>query len=1430
MIPQQQKSKKKQKALLNFDLFDAIKLTVASPEQIIEWSYGEVKKPETINYKTLKPERDGLFCEKIFGPTKNLECHCGKYKTIRYKNVICDRCGVEVIESKYRRERFGHIELAYPVAHIWFLRKSPSRIGLFLNMKMESLVKVVYFTHYIVLEDLEDNGKKIVSAKDVISTTQYEELYKVYGTRLKAGIGSEPIRKLLQEIDLDKEIAEIRAQLKNIRLDEIDGFLSRWKDLSNDAARKEELVNLFRGNPSAKRKIPMIFKELKSIGDPKDRRNYLIEKSGSLLTEADRSRLIKRLRVIEGFKNSGMRPEWMILTVLPVLPPDLRPLVPLEGGRFASSDLNDLYRRIINRNNRLKHTIQLKAPSVIINNEKRLLQEAVDALFDNESRPHPIVSGSNNKPLKSLSEALRGKQGRFRQNLLGKRVDYSGRSVIVVGPHLKLHQCGLPKEMALQLFTPFILRELLKEKHLQLKASKRMLETGDPVVWGVLEKVIKNHPVLLNRAPTLHRLGIQAFEPVLIEGKAVQLHPLTCAAFNADFDGDQMAVHVPLSVESQIESRVLMMSANNIFSPASGRPIAVPSQDMVLGCSYLTIYKIGVPGEGMIFSSIDEVLSAFQHNKVDLQAIIKVKGVNDLSEAKHSLPPSQWKDFATVGRVIFNSILPEELRFINKVMTKKEISLLLDRCYATLGLAATINLLDRIKELGFFYATYSGASISIDQMTVPKKKDEIIMSAQNEVKKIISQAHQGLITEGERYSKILDVWSTATDHISDIVFDEMKKLGKEKYIPGAPRVNSIYLMAESGARGNRQQVRQLAGIRGLMTRPQRKFKGVGGEIIETPVISNFREGLSIIEYFISTHGGRKGLSDTALKTSGAGYLTRRLIDVCHSVVITTQDCGTVNGIAVGDLRSGEEVVEKMEERIVGRFTLEDVTSLLTAEVLVRKGEMITPEIAEKIVRSGIEKIRVRSPLTCEAEGGICVMCYGKNLATNKLAEVGDAVGIIAAQSIGEPGTQLTLRTFHVGGAASKISLRSEIISPSNGEIEYQNLKYVKNRDGEYIVISRTTEMIFRASIDGTVRKESYTIPYGAKIKYVKSVRVSENEKLADWDPHYKPIISEFSGRVKLEDVKQGVTLRLEKSKLTGLIEKIITTHPAHKDLRPRITIKSTEDEHEYPLLVDTVLVVENNDEVKEGDVLAKIPHETIKIKDITGGLPRVEELFEARKPKNSAVIAEISGRVTIDQTAGEIIVEDEISKLKRKHTIPHGRHALVYNNDRVIAGEPLTDGAINPHDLLKVKSEKEVQEYLVNEIQQIYRTQGVTINDKHIEIVVRQMLSNVRIIDPGDSEFITGEITTKNKYRETVRECLNRNKKPPQAQTILLGITKASLACDSFISAASFQETTKVLVEASTTGQVDYLKGLKENVSIGHLIPAGTGFVKAAES
>jgi DNA-directed RNA polymerase subunit beta' len=1362
--------KKKTEQHLNFATFNAIKLAIASPEQIRSWSYGEVKKPETINYRTLKPEREGLFCDRIFGPTKDWECHCGKYKFIKYKGQICDRCGVEVTEAKVRRERFGNIELAVPVAHLWFLRKPPSRIGIVLNMKLSDLERVIYYTRYLVLEDLKDsNGKTVLKATQLISEEEFQKYRLEYREKLKVDIGAGAIRKLLEKVDLLPECKKLHEEIKKTKSD------------------------------------------------------------------AERARLIRKLRVVEGFLTSNTRPEWMIITVLPVIPPDLRPLVPLEGGRFATSDLNDLYRRIINRNNRLRHIEQLKAPAVMINNEKRLLQEAVDALIDNESRSRP-VTGAGNRPLKSLSDTLKGKQGRFRQNLLGKRVDYSGRSVIVVGPNLKLHQCGLPKEMALELFKPFIIRELIKEEKVTLKAARKMMERGAPVVWNILERVTKNHPVLLNRAPTLHRLGIQAFEPVLIEGKSIQLHPLTCAAFNADFDGDQMAVHVPISLESQLEARILMMSSNNILSPASGRPIATPSQDMVIGCCYLTKEKQGVYGEGRMFSGRQEVISAYQAGKIDLHARIKVAEVTKIREEElkdsEAGDPLKWKSYTTVGRIIFNEHLPKELGYFNKVATKKELAELVERCYKEIGHARTVVLLDDIKKLGYRYATLAGVSISIDQMKIPPLKQKLVKEAQVMIKEIERQAKQGLITESERYNKVIDIWTHVTDKVADIMFDEMKKDEFVPYKKGVNRFNSIFMMADSGARGSRQQVRQLAGMRGLMAKPQKKLTGGVGEIIESPVISNFREGLTVLEYFISTHGGRKGLADTALKTADAGYLTRRLIDVAHDVVVTIDDCKTINGIRVGTLQAGDEVIEKMEERIVGRVVLDNVVGILAdkdgelrEEVIVKRGEVVTAEASKKIVTTGIERIGIRSVLTCEAERGVCAKCFGISPATGKLVEKGEAVGIIAAQSIGEPGTQLTLRTFHIGGTASRVVKRSEIHADADGSVQYHNLKSIKNRDGQLVVVSRNAELLMTNS--ATRHRDTFQLPYGARIKAGANRQVAKGEMLAEWDPHSKPIISEVEGRIELRDVKEGVSLHKEKSKITGQIERVIIEHPTER-LRPRIVIKKDGKQVvEYPLPLDTYLAVEDKDDVRVGDILAKIPQEVTKTKDITGGLPRVAELFEGRRPKNAAVISEIDGVVHLGEPTAKgsfkVIVENEETKMTKEYSIPPGRHLVVYEGDRVGVGEPLSDGAINPHDILRVKGPKEVQEHLVNEIQQVYRLQGVSINDKHIEIIVRQMLSNVRILTSGDSAFLNGEIISKYRYDAEKRATAKKGSHPPVAQPILLGITKASLSSDSFISAASFQETTRILTEAAVTGQVDRLRGLKENVSIGHLIPAGTG-------
>jgi DNA-directed RNA polymerase subunit beta' len=1356
-------TKKKAPTGLNFSNFDSMRLTIAGPDQIRSWSFGEVRKPETINYRTFKPERDGLFCERIFGPVRDWECNCGKYKYVKYKGVVCDRCGVEVTESKVRRERMGHIDLAVPVAHVWFLRKSPSRIATLLNLKLSDIEKVVYYARYIVLEDYKDaEGKVRYRTRQLLSDEEHHKSLEESRGKIKIGIGAGAIRTLLEQIDPKKESEQIRARLK-----ETD-------------------------------------------------------------SEAERSRLVKRLRVLDGFARSNTRPENMVLTVLPIIPPDLRPLVPLEGGRFATSDLNDLYRRIINRNNRLKHIEALRAPEVMVHNEKRLLQEAVDALLENGAHGKVVV-GAGNRPLKSLSDILKGKQGRFRQNLLGKRVDYSGRSVIVVGPNLKMNQCGLPKEMALELFKPFIIRELMKKENVTLRAAKRMLERVKPEVWDILDQVTRNHPIMLNRAPTLHRLGIQAFEPVLIEGKAIQLHPLTCAAFNADFDGDQMAVHVPLSLEAQLEARLLMLAPNNILSPASGRPIAVPAQDMVLGCAYLTKAKAGAPGEGKIFFGPQEVISAFQNGQVDLHARIKVRGVNKLIEEgldeKDIHNASKWKDWTTVGRIIFNEVVPRELGYVNAAVGKKDLTNLVDRCYRELGSHRTVQLLDSIKKLGYRYATLAGLSISVSDMHIPLVKGELVKKARAEIKEIERQSRAGVITDSERYNKIIDLWTHVTDQISDVMFDEMKKQEFQPYKKGVAKFNSIFMMADSGARGSRQQVRQLAGMRGLMQKPQKKLTGAVGEIIESPVISNFREGLTVLEYFISTHGGRKGLADTALKTADAGYLTRRLVDVAHDIVVTTLDCGTINGIRIGTIRSGEDVIEPLEERLVGRFGLDNVVNPLNDELIVKAGEMFTAPQAKKVAAAGIDRIRIRSVLTCEAEFGVCAKCYGLNLATGRLVEVGEAVGVIAAQSIGEPGTQLTLRTFHIGGTASRVIKKSQVVTEKGGTVKYLNLRTLKNRDNQLISVSRNGVLSIREA--GGQEKEHYDIPYGARLKAADGKKTEAGEVLAEWDPYSLPIISEYEGTAKLQDVVEGITMHEEKNRITGLIERVIIEHRAEQ-LHPSVVVmKGGKKEASYPLPVDTNIVVQDGDKIEPGDVLAKIPQEVSKTKDITGGLPRVAELFEARKPRNAAVISEIDGLVKLGQTQRgtmKVTVTNEETNLSRDYTIPQGKHLVVYEGDRVGVGEPLTDGAINPHDILRVRGAKEVQEFLVNEIQEVYRLQGVGMNDKHIEIIVRQMLSNILITKSGDADFLVGETVSKARFNKENRKVGENGGEAAEAQAVLLGITKASLSSDSFISAASFQETTRVLTEAASSGQVDPLRGLKENVIIGHLIPTGTGF------
>lgn len=1414
---------------LNFFDFDAIKLGIASPEQILSWSSGEVKKPETINYRTLKPERDGLFCERIFGPTKDYECSCGKYRWVKFKGMCCDRCGVEITEAKVRRERMGHIELAVPVAHIWYLRKNPSRIGILLDMKTSDLERIVYYASYVVLEDAVDSvsGRTDFKKGDLLSDAQVREARKKYGSRLKVGIGATAIRDLLADIDFDKEIPALHAKLKDTQ------------------------------------------------------------------SESERTKLVRRIKTMEEFKESGNRPEWMIMSVLPVIPPDLRPLVPLDGGRFAASDLNDLYRRIINRNNRLKHIESLRAPEVMIYNEKRLLQEAVDALIENGARGK-VFLGAGNRALKSLSDVIKGKHGRFRQNLLGKRVDYSGRSVIVVGPNLKLHQCGLPKTMALELFKPFIIGELMKKEGITLKAAKKMLERVRPEIWDILEKVTKNHPVLLNRAPTLHRLGIQAFEPVLIEGKAIQLHPLTCAAFNADFDGDQMAVHVPLTLEAQIEARTLMLATNNILSPASGRPIAAPSHDMVLGVNYMTKIKKGDKGAGMVFADENDALVAYEYGKVSLHAKIKVASITGVDN--EGTDPEKWKKYTSVGRILFNKIMPKNwpYGYINKNIGKKELAGFVKDCYEKYGRYETVQFLDRIMSTGYKYATLSGISISVADMIIPAMKENRVKQAEKAVKNINQQAEMGIITDGERYNRVIDIWTKVTDAVAVDLYDEMKKTEDKPVNEGEQKFNTVYMMADSGARGSRQQVRQLAGMRGLMAKPQKKLEGGQGEIIENPITANFREGLSVLEYFISTHGGRKGLSDTALKTADAGYLTRRLVDVGHNLVITEDDCHTDDGVLLTALRDGKETLESLSERAKGRCSLEDV--VLNGETIIKKGDIISEKQAKQLDENGVESIRVRSVLTCKSPYGVCAKCYGDSLATNKPAQKGDTIGIIAAQSIGEPGTQLTLRTFHIGGAASVVldtnastSIDKSVIKLMNaGKIKakavFKDIKTIKNEEGERLCVSRIGYISIQSSdvaevnsllsgmsekdIEDFERKSPFTfekdkegkvkniilsedikkpikIPYGAKI-YVEDGQIIEysakdiadkvvkgyfelpdktkSDTMAEWVPQSQPIIAEHDGRIEFMDIMEGRTLQGEINKVTGVIERKIT---ASKGLNPRIMLKGKGAETIYHLPVDTTLVVEDGEDVKKGKVLAVIPKESgATTKDITGGLPRIAELFEARHPKNPAIIAEFEGVIKLETSPkGQIEVvlrNDEINK-EEHYSIPPGKHLKVYEGDRVLAGDALTDGATDPHDVLRVKGIKAVQEFLLNAIQQVYRLQGVTINDKHIEVIVKQMLGNVCVQDAGDSRFLKGEEVNKSVFDRENRRLKAQGKREAQAETILLGISKASLESESFISAASFQETTKVLTDAAIKGQVDRLEGLKENVIVGHLIPAGTG-------
>lgn len=1367
--------------------FTAMSINLSSPDKILERSHGEVTKPETINYRSFKPEKDGLFCEKIFGPVRDWECHCGKYKRIRYKGIICDRCGVEVTMKSVRRERMGHITLAVPVVHIWYWKSLPSKIGYILGMSMSDLEKIIYYESYVVIQP----GKSGLKTKELLSEDEYFKIMSEFPEvteepedeheRFIVKIGGEAVLDLLKRSDVDRLSDELRHQIQ------VDSSIQR----KNEA--------------------------------------------------------LKRLKVIEAFKRSKFhkenKPDWMVMTVIPVIPPELRPLVPLEGGRFATSDLNDLYRRVIIRNNRLRKLLEIKAPEVILRNEKRMLQEAVDSLFDN-GRKAAAVRSDGNRALKSLSDMLRGKQGRFRQNLLGKRIDYSGRSVIVVGPELKMHECGLPKEMALELFKPFVIRKLVSRGLVKtVKSAKKMVEKRGSEVWEILEEIIEDHPILLNRAPTLHRLGIQAFQPVLIEGKAIQIHPLVCAAFNADFDGDQMAVHIPLSFYAQVETKILMLSTHNILSPAHGRPVSIPSQDIVLGCYYLTKAKAGDLGEGKLFSSPAEVSLALENKAVGLHAKIKVRINGKMVET-------------TAGRVIFNQIIPAGIEFINELLTKKRVEEIIANVYGKLGNYTTAVFLDKIKELGFYYAMKGGITIGMDDVITPEEKPDILQKSITEVEKIISQYENRIITDGERYNKIIDIWTHTTSDVAETMWDKLKKSNSG--------FNPIYMMADSGARGSREQIRQLAAMRGLMAKPQKKMTGEMGEIIENPIMSNFKEGLTVLEYFISTHGARKGLADTALKTADAGYLTRRLVDVAQDVIITEPDCGTILGLRIGDLKEGEEVIEPLRDRILGRVAAEDVFDE-DGNVLVEAGRLIDEVVADEIYNAGIESINIRSVLTCESKRGVCGLCYGRNLATGKLVNIGEAVGVMAAQSIGEPGTQLTLRTFHIGGTAARIAAQSQASSKQDGFIVYENLRFVESKEGYNIAIARNGKIKL---IDEDNRTLSvYIVPYGAQVLVNQGDQVRKGQVLFRWDPYITGILTFHSGRVEFVDIIENVTYREEADEATGLRQRVII-ESRNRNLSPQVRIVDDEgnEQSTYILPTRSSIQVKNADRVNAGDFLVKIPREIIKTRDITGGLPRVAELFEARRPKDPAIVSEIDGKVKfgeIRRGVRKISVTSRDGQEEKTYQIPYGKHILVHDNDYVEAGEKLCEGSVAPHDILNIMGANRVQEYLVNEIQEVYRLQGVRINDKHIEVIVRQMLQKIRVDDPGDTYYLPGdqvdrltfqeennkiramvvitepgdsdlkinELTSRAEF-ERANQKLTKAKKtlpksrpahPATFQPLLLGITKASLTTESFISAASFQETTRVLTDASIEGKIDYLRGLKENVVMGNLIPAGTG-------
>ena len=1346
--------------------FDAIKIGIASPETIRSWSYGEVKKPETINYRTFKPERDGLFCAKIFGPVKDYECLCGKYKRLKFKGVTCEKCGVEVTLSKVRRERMGHIELAAPVAHIWFLKSLPSRLGMVLDMTLRDIERVLYFEAFVVT----DPGMTSLQRRQLLTEEDYYAKLDEYGEDFDAKMGAEGIRELLRSLDVPAEIEILRQEL---------------------------------------------------------------ESTGS---ETKIKKLAKRLKVLEAFQRSGMKLEWMIMDVLPVLPPDLRPLVPLDGGRFATSDLNDLYRRVINRNNRLKRLLELHAPDIIVRNEKRMLQEAVDSLLDN-GRRGKAMTGANKRPLKSLADMIKGKGGRFRQNLLGKRVDYSGRSVITVGPYLRLHQCGLPKRMALELFKPFIFHKLeVRGEAATVKAAKKLVEQEVPVVWDSLDEVIREHPIMLNRAPTLHRLGIQAFEPILIEGKAIQLHPLVCAAFNADFDGDQMAVHVPLSLEAQMEARTLMLASNNVLSPANGEPIIVPSQDIVLGLYYMTRDKINGKGEGSLFSDVKEVHRAYYTKQVELGTKITVRLQEWVKNDQDEFEPVTNRYETTVGRALLSEILPKGLPFeyINKALKKKEISRLINASFRLCGLRDTVIFADHLMYTGFSFAAKGGISICVDDMEVPKEKAKLLAEANAEVKEIEDQYRQGLVTNGERYNKVVDIWGRAGDKIAKAMMDNLSKqkvIDREGKEVDQESFNSIYMMADSGARGSAAQIKQLSGMRGLMAKPD-------GSIIETPITSNFREGLTVLQYFIATHGARKGLADTALKTANSGYLTRRLVDVTQDLVVVEDDCGTNDGFVMKAVVQGGDVIEALRDRILGRVTAQDVVDPSSGATLVEAGTLLNEQLVDLIDRSGVDEVKVRTPITCKTRYGLCAKCYGRDLARGKLVNTGEAVGVIAAQSIGEPGTQLTMRTFHIGGAASRAAAASQVEAKSNGTARFSSqMRYVANNKGELVVIGRSCELVIHDEVGR--ERERHKVPYGATLLVQDGSAVKAGQTLATWDPHTRPMITEYAGRVRFENVEEGVTVTRQTDEITGLSTLVVIDgkrrSSTSKLLRPtvklsdengeEVTVPGTETPVSMAFPVGAVITVREDQEVGKGDVLARIPQASSKTRDITGGLPRVAELFEARVPKDAGMLAEVTGTVSFGkETKGkQRLVITDLEGAAHETLISKEKQILVHDGQVVNRGEIIVDGSVDPHDILRLQGIEALARYIVQEVQEVYRLQGVRISDKHIEVIIRQMLRRVNIADAGETGFITGEQVERGDVMQANERAVAEGKEPARFDNILLGITKASLSTDSFISAASFQETTRVLTEAAIMGKKDDLRGLKENVIVGRLIPAGTG-------